>query len=144
MSPRLIATAMLACTAAPSLAQQAAWDVASRYACTADSLRICRDGRPRCASADPLATFFVDFEAGTFRAATVEPERAERIVHKSFRQIDPETAVHVAFMSGGARMLQFHGARRTGGPAGPGMNATFVAIYGSTVYVSSLFCAEQP
>lgn len=144
MSPRLITTAMLACTAAPSLAQQAAWDVASRYVCTADSLRICRGGRPRCASAEPLATFFVDFEAGTFRTATVDPQHAERIVYKRFQQFDPQTAVHVAFMSGGARMLQFHGARRTGGPAGPGMNATFVAMYGPTTYVSSLFCAEQP
>ena len=144
MTLRMIASAaMLACIATPSGAQQAAWDVASRYVCTADALRICRDRRPRCTSEDPLATFFVDFEAGTFRAASVEPERAEQIVYRGFHQFQSGFPEHVAVLSGGARMLQFHGPRRTGGPSGPGMDATFVAIYGSTVYISSLFCTEQ-
>ena len=144
MRLRLVTSAMLTCIATPSIAQQAAWDVASRYVCRADSLRVCRDGRPRCTSEEPLATFVVDFAAGTFRASSVPPERAELIVSKRFQQFESGPSVHVAVMSGGARMLQFHGARRTGGSSGPGMEATFVSIHGSTVYINSLFCAEQP
>ena len=141
---RTIIPATLTLIAAPALAGQAAWEVADRYVCTAESLRICRPDRPACRSGDGGATLLVDFAAGTFRTATGDPQFTESIVWRRFQQFDSGTSIHVAMMSGGARMLQFYGGRRTGGPSGPGMNAVFVTAYGGSVYTSYLFCAEQP